>query len=163
MGLGPVPAVPAQPCAPLPGQAGGPVAKQLGCARKLGWAALPGSCHRDMMDGCRALFCIINNVFGKLKNISAIALNFNLIPSRGLAAAQGSFVHAGNGSLLSSVCTLAGAGSVRPLGQTSLPAGAGTGGGAGVSCRGCSLLEMGCKTAGGRVIFGEPIPGWEMD
>lgn len=52
---------------------------------------------RPVMDGCRALFCIINNVFGKLKNISAIALNFNLIPSRGLVAAQGSLVLAGNG------------------------------------------------------------------
>lgn len=36
------------------------------------------------MDGCRALFCSINNVLGKLQTTLAIALNFNLIPSRGL-------------------------------------------------------------------------------
>lgn len=74
-----------------------PAARPLGCARtQLGCPALPGSCH-PVMDGCGELFCIINNVFGKLKTISAIALNFNLIPSRGLAAAQGSLVHVGNG------------------------------------------------------------------
>lgn len=84
-----MPAVPAQPrargqAARLPSHTAG-----LPCpARQL---------SGPVTDGCRAVFCIINNVFGKLKNISAIALNFNLIPSRGLVATQGSLVHTGNG------------------------------------------------------------------
>lgn len=55
------------------------------------------------MDGCRVLFCIINNAFGKLKNISAVALNFNLIPScTELPHAHGKW------SLLLFVCALMG-------------------------------------------------------
>jgi len=81
------------------------------------WVPCPArQLSRPVTDGRRALFCIINNVFGKLKTISAIALNFNLIPSRGLAAARGSLAAHGKWSLPSSVRARVGAGSVRPLG-----------------------------------------------
>lgn len=46
----------------------------------------PGSCQ-PVMDGCRVLFCSINNVLGKLQTRPG-ALNFNLILSRGLVVLQ---------------------------------------------------------------------------
>lgn len=116
---------------------------------------------QPMMDGCRALFCSINNAFGKLKNISAIALNFNLIPSRGLAAAQGSLVCVGNGvcccpsaplwvpglSVLSAKC-------LRQTEQIPVRD----------QAQVQPILETGCEMAEGRVILecvaGGPIPGW---
>lgn len=113
---------------PIPlhkGRLGGPMpmAGQLGCPRSQpGCPALARQLSRPEMDGCAALFCIINNVFGKLRNISAIALNFHLILSRGLEATQG-FLGKRRKHLV-------GAGSVCPLGRArpSLPARAGAGG-----------------------------------